>query len=87
MSDLRGVVIETLNEMAGLADHPSARAGLAKGEDFDLSLLEMDSLTLTEVAMALEDAFDLELDLDELSEQQTLNGLVAFLGARTTEAA
>lgn len=87
MSDVRGVVIGTLNEMAGLSDHPMAPAGLEKGKDFDLSLLEMDSLTLTEVAMALEDAFDLELDLDELTEQQTLNGLVAFIAARATEEA
>ena len=82
MVDVRTKVIATLDEMAGLSDHPSAPAGLSKGKDFDLSLLEMDSLTLTEVAMELEEAFDLELDLDELTEHKSLNQMVAFLEER-----
>ncbi len=80
-NDIRQLVYDALDEVAGLRGQPAFLAALAQGEDVALAALEMDSLTRFEVMMRFEEALGIELDDDDIENVATIGGLVAFLEA------
>lgn len=79
MSETRRIVFAALESATGADVAPVIMAQLAKGEDVALSDFDFDSLTQFEVIMQIEEAFDIEIDADELADQETVHGLVAFV--------
>lgn len=82
MTDVRRIVLDAMDEVAGLLSNPVVGAEVLRGEDVAFDRIEMDSLTRFEVLMRLETALGLELDDDEVLAQGSLHGLVAHLEAR-----
>ncbi len=80
--DIRASVVGALDKCTGALNVPDHARPMLTGQDFDLTRLEMDSLTVMEFILALETDLDLEIDADEIDQQPTLNGLVAHLEAR-----
>ena len=79
MSDTAAVVISALQSATGARATPDTLAQLAAGKDLDLRALDLDSLSQFEVIMQIEDAYEIEIDADELSDQETVHGLIAFV--------
>ena len=80
--DAKQVVLQALSDVVGDTVMPEQMAGLATGVDIDFETLNLESLSRFEVMMQIEDALDLELDDDEVLEQGTVLGLVAYLEAK-----
>lgn len=78
---VRSVVISALDKAAGLLDRPIYARDVLAGRDVDLGGLDLDSLTIFEIVMELEDNLGLELDAEHVARQPTLSALVAFLEA------
>ena len=73
MTSIRALVVKALDDTADILSNARFAQALAAGQDIDLEDIGVDSLSRFEAIM---------LDDDELTEQQTLNGLVAFLEKR-----
>jgi acyl carrier protein len=82
MTAIRALVIEVLDEVAGIRSNAAFADALRSGGDMALAMLDLDSLARFEAIMLIEEALGIELDDDELLEQQTLNRLVTFLETR-----
>lgn len=80
--DLRGLVVAAIDRATATLNRPDLARELAEGRDIAFDRLEMDSLSLFEVVMEIEDQLGLELDADEVIRQGSVDGLVAYLGAR-----
>lgn len=80
--EIRKAVVDALHAATGVLNDPVAGRTLLAGEDFRFASLEMDSLTLFEMMMNIEEALGLELDADEVAEHETLSALVAWLDSR-----
>ena len=78
-ADLRRIVLDALRAHAGLDQTPEAARKIAIGEDVAFSELDMDSLTGMEVAMQIESDLDRDLDLDEIEQAGSVDGLVDYL--------
>lgn len=48
----------------------------------DLSDMDFDSLDVIELAMSLEEEFDIEIDDDEIPEKMTVTGLVTLIDSK-----
>jgi len=79
---IRALVIEALHRATGLLNEP-AFAGLRGDATRDLAFadIELDSLSILEVLMELEDATGVELDPDLVPELGTLDRLVDHIEA------
>ena len=86
MKTVRTVVVDALDATVGLRGNPVFAAALVEGRDIRLSELEIDSLTRFEAMMLIEEALGIEIDDDEVLEQETLNGLVAYIEQRVGSA-
>ena len=82
MTSIRALVVKALDDTADILSNARFAQALAEGQDIDLEDIGVDSLSRFEAIMQIEEALGIELDDDELTEQQTLNGLVAFLEQR-----
>jgi acyl carrier protein len=82
MLSIRALVVKALDDTADILSNARFAQALAEGQDIDLEDIGVDSLSRFEAIMQIEEALGIELDDDELTEQQTLNGLVAFLEKR-----
>ncbi|MFT5628865.1 MAG: acyl carrier protein [Gammaproteobacteria bacterium] len=76
---IRNLTLEAFSIYAGLNDNPIVAGAILRQENFALKPLGLDSLSLMEVSMHLEDGLGIELDVDELQGCDTLNGLVDHL--------
>jgi acyl carrier protein len=83
---LRDVVIGALDAVTGVMNVPATARGLMAGQDLAFDVLDIDSLSLLEIVMQLEDALGVELDADEVAAQGSVDGLVRFLHQRTATA-
>lgn len=79
MTDVRALVIDALDQAAGVRTNAVFARAIAAGEDVPLSSIDVDSLSRFEAIMQIEDELGIEIDDDEMMEQGTLNGLVAYL--------
>lgn len=79
--ELRNLTLDAFRLYAGLSDNASVASAILRQENFALKSLDLDSLSLMEVAMHLEDGLGIELDMDDLQECHTLDDLVAHLGS------
>ena len=82
MLSIRALVVKALDDTDDILSNARFAQALAEGQDIDLEDIGVDSLSRFEAIMQIEEALGIELDDDELTEQQTLNGLVAFLEQR-----
>lgn len=83
MSDpIRDVVIRALDKATGVMNRPDMARGLMNGGDLHFEELELDSLTNLEMIMEIEDSLGLELNADEVTQHQSLNALVGWLGGK-----
>lgn len=76
---IRNLTLEAFSRYAGLNDNKLVAGAILHQENFALKLLDLDSLSLMEVSMHLEDGLGIELDVDELQDCETLNDLVDHL--------
>jgi acyl carrier protein len=79
---LRDVVIGALDRVTGVMNVPATARGLMAGQDLAFDTLDIDSLSLLEIVMQLEDALGVELDADEVAAQRSVDGVVRFLAQR-----
>jgi acyl carrier protein len=79
---LRHTVISALNKATGLLNNPELARPLMAGQDLAFEAFEMDSLSMFEVIMELEERLGLELDADQVAASLSVNGLVAHLRTR-----
>jgi acyl carrier protein len=85
--DIRRILIEALDDVAGIRGDPRFADAVLRDGDLSLADLEIDSLARFEVMMHLEEALGIELDDDEIAGAATLDGLVRHLsGAVATGA-
>jgi acyl carrier protein len=77
--DIRKVVITALDVVSGVMDRPDTARPLMAGQDLAFDLVEIDSLSVLEMVMQIEDALGVELDADEVAAQGSVDGLVRFL--------
>lgn len=81
--DIRGIVVQALDRATGVLNTPDLAREIHGGRDVGFDRLQMDSLSLFEVIMEIEDRLGVELDADEVTRQGSLQGLVAHLQAMT----
>lgn len=79
MPDVREIVVSALLEVGEDVAPKEILAKLEAGADVSIAELGLESLDLMQVIMHIEEALDVELDVDDLSEQETLEALVAFV--------
>ena len=79
---LRDVVIKAVDRATGVMNVPATARLLMAGQDLAFDTLDIDSLSLLEIVMQLEDALGVELDADEVAAQGSVDGLVTFLAQR-----
>lgn len=82
MTDIRALVIDALDEAAGIRTNAAFARALARGEDIELAAIEVDSLSRFEAIMRIEEELGIEIDDDEMLEQETLGRLVIYLEGR-----
>ena len=82
---LRATVIAALDRVTGVMNQPDTARALMAGDDLLFDTLDIDSLSLMEMVMALEDALGIELDGDEVAATRSVDGLVTFLAIRTAQ--
>jgi acyl carrier protein len=80
--DIRTVVIAALDVVAGVMNRPDMARPLMAGQDVAFDAVDIDSLSLLEMVMQIEDALGVELDADEVAAQGSVDGLVRFLARR-----
>lgn len=80
---IRNLTLEAFSIYAGLNDNSFVAGAILRQENFSIKQLDLDSLSLMEVSMHLEDGLGIELDVDELQACDTLNCLVDYLAAAT----
>lgn len=83
---IRDTVVTALHQATGLLNDPDLAREVLAGRNIAFSRIEMDSLSLFEVIMEIEEELDLALDADEISDLPDLNALIAFLGSRVSVA-
>lgn len=79
---IRAVVIAALDKAIGVLNTPATARALMGGQDLAFDAVEIDSLSLMEMVMQIEDVLGVELDADEVVAQQSVDGLVAYLKKR-----
>lgn len=84
--EMRDLVIAALNKATGVLNTPEFARAVLAGQDLEFDSFDMDSLTLFEVVMSLEDRLGIELDADEVLATSSVDGLVAFLQTRAVVA-
>jgi acyl carrier protein len=82
MTRPRTVVLDALDATIGIKGNPEFAKAQIAGEDIDLVELNIDSLSRMEAIMMIEEALDIEIDDDEVLEQKTVNGLIAYIEQR-----
>lgn len=82
MSKILNLVTKALSAASGAKTDASVLARLKAGDDVLFVDLDMDSLARFEVIMQIEDAFEIELDEDEVLEQGSVKALVQFIENR-----
>ena len=79
MPNIKEIVVSALLEAAENVSTKEALAKLGTGADFDLTELGLESLHEMQVIMHIEEVLEIELDIDDVSEQETLAALVDFV--------
>ena len=79
MSNTRKVLIDALQASTGFLHDAKVAAKVLTGGDLPFDALALDSLTVMEVVMSVEDALDLELEIDIFNNVVSLNALVAVI--------
>ena len=79
MTDIRKTVIAALDKSINVLRDPEIGPRLLKGEDVAFDDMELDSLSVFEVLMFVEEELGIELETDEIEDIETVNGLVDFL--------
>lgn len=74
--NIRQSIIVALDQTTGLLDRPALAPVVLSGGDFDLSQLDIDSLSTYEVIMQLEDEFGIDLPPASVASATTLCQLV-----------
>ncbi|MCR8725578.1 acyl carrier protein [Frigidibacter sp. ROC022] len=87
MTSVRTVVVNALDKTINVRGNPAFAKALVAGEDIKLDDLDIDSLSRMETIMLIEEAFDIEIDDDEVVEQETLNSLISYVEQRIGPAA
>ncbi|SDY66890.1 acyl carrier protein [Citreimonas salinaria] len=87
MTCVRTVVLNALDATIGIKGNPEFVRAQIAGDDIDLAELNIDSLSRMEAIMLIEEALDIEIDDDEVLEQKTVNGLIAYIEPRVGPAA
>ena len=82
MDAVREVVIGALHKATGVLNTPERARALLSGEDLAFSEIDMDSLSLFEVIMEVEDRFGIELDADLVAGHEGVDAFVAYLKTR-----
>jgi acyl carrier protein len=83
MTELRDIAVRALHRATGLLNDPHRAREVMAGRNVDFDGLDMDSLSLFEVIMELEDRLGIELDANDVAELADLDALLAFLSAQT----
>ncbi len=79
---MRDIVIAALDKATGILNNADLARPLLGGHDVAFDQFEMDSLSLFEVIMELEERLGLELDADAVVASVSVAGLVSYLEAR-----
>jgi len=79
LPNIKEIVVSALLEAAENVSTKEALANLGAGVDFDLAELGLESLHKMQIIMHIEEVLDIELDIDDVSEQETLGALVDFV--------
>lgn len=83
MSEIPTLIRNALVEVSREKTADPVMLRLENGEDVKLEDLSIDSLDLFEVIMQIEDALNIELDVDEVVAQGTVKGLTDFVAQRS----
>jgi acyl carrier protein len=82
MSDsLRDVVVAALNKATGVLNEPEMARQILSGADVAFADLDLDSLTMFEMIMEIEEQLGIEMNLDAVAEAKGLDEVVAYLRA------
>ncbi len=87
MTQVLDVITDALKLAGGEQKMQEPLANLAAGGDLNVADLDLDSLDRFEVIMKIEEAFEIELDDDEVQEQKTVRTLVDFVTTRVSGSA
>jgi acyl carrier protein len=82
--EARAVLVRTLIEVAGVLDNSDIGPKLASGENMRIEELDMESLSILEWGLAIEEETGIEIDTTELKAFSTLDELAAHLARRTS---
>lgn len=77
--DVRRIILKAVQDASGVLDRPEVYQALMRDNDLNLLQLGLDSLTLLEVAMQIEDEAGIEMDTDILDDHPMLNDLARVL--------
>jgi acyl carrier protein len=80
--DVRDAVIAALDRATGVLNRPEHARALMAGGDLRFDAIGIDSLSLFEMIMEVEERLGLELDADLVAGQESVAGLVAYLKAQ-----
>ncbi len=80
-------VIRALDAVTGILNQPDVAHRLMAGDDVAFADLDLDSLSTLEMIMQIEDRFGVELDVDMVSQQVSVDGLVGWLERNVAPAA
>lgn len=84
---VRAEVIRALDAVTGILNQPDVAHRLMAGDDVAFADLDLDSLSTLEMIMQIEDRFGVELDVDMVSQQVSVDGLVGWLERNVAPAA
>ncbi len=79
----RDIVIEALNKATGILNEPEMARRILGGGDVRFDEMEIDSLSLFEVIMEVEERLGIELDADLVAAQPSIDAFAGYLAART----
>lgn len=76
---IRDTVIAALNSATGVLNKPQFARPLMSGGDVRFDAMEIDSLSLFEIIMEVEERLGIELDADLVAGQESVCGFVDYL--------
>lgn len=81
--NIRDTVVRALDEAVGIMRDPESGPALLRGEDVQFSNIEIDSLSMFEMLMFIEEELGIDIDLDEVEGLPSVDALVRHLDTRT----
>jgi acyl carrier protein len=76
MIKVRKAVVDALQSTTGILNNPNFSAAVLKGENVELDALGIDSLSMMQTLMLVEESLDTELNTELFADSSSLNDLV-----------